>query len=78
MTNYRPIVDNLFAQTRARRGELDENPVTGTKFVRGVDPLAPQKRIACRALIARDYFDWAYPGLRPLRCHMRNARRSNS
>ena len=49
-------VDRLFAGVNARRGERCSNPVVGGNFLLGEDPLAPQKRRACFALLAREWF----------------------
>jgi hypothetical protein len=49
-------VDRLFAEMNARAGECCVNPVTGVLFVWGDDPIAPQKREAMRALLARERF----------------------
>jgi hypothetical protein len=49
-------VERLFNERPKQRGDLFMNPVTGWKFVFGVDPLGPQKKAAHRALLAREYF----------------------
>jgi len=49
-------VDRLFRELPAGHGELCQNPVTGGRFVMGLDPLKPQKDIACRALVAQEWF----------------------
>src|SRR4051812_42864273 len=49
-------VDRLFAEMDAKAGECCANPVTGTGFLWGVDPIAPQKKDAVRALDARERF----------------------
>jgi hypothetical protein len=49
-------VKRLFGEISAKRGDLCENPVTGGDFVYGLDPLSYQKKIAYRALLAREYF----------------------
>ena len=49
-------VERLFSETTASHGEVYENPVLGTHFVYGVDPIEPQKEAACRALVAREWF----------------------
>jgi hypothetical protein len=41
-------------------------PSHGWRWVRGVDPVGPQKRVACRALVAREWFAWDNPGMLPL------------
>jgi hypothetical protein len=57
-------VDQLF-------GELPDglciNPLTGQQFVKGIDPIAPQKRMARRAAQAREWFRrHGPPDLQPL------------
>ena len=47
-------VDELFGS--ARYGELCQNPVTGASYLYGIDPIAPQKEAARRALLAREWF----------------------
>jgi hypothetical protein len=49
-------VDGLFTALNAKRGDVCRNPVTGEDFVWGVDPIAPQKMEAVRALRAREWF----------------------
>jgi hypothetical protein len=50
-------VEELFKKNAPfRRGELRRNPVHGDSFVHGEDPIAPQKRVARRALLAREWF----------------------
>lgn len=49
-------VEKLFAKIRGRYGEVCENPVTGSRYVYGVDPIEPQKEAAVRALLARGRF----------------------
>ena len=47
-------VDQLFArQGRFRYGDQRVNPVTGSRFLHGEDPIGPQKRDAKAALLAR-------------------------
>ena len=53
---YEAQVDELFAELKGSRDSICENPVTGARFVRGVDPIKPQKIAAHRALIAREWF----------------------
>jgi hypothetical protein len=48
------LVDELFGT--ARYGEICKNPVTGADYVHGIDPVAPQKETARRALFAREWF----------------------
>jgi hypothetical protein len=54
--DYKAEVDQIFREAFLPRGSICENPVTGGKFVRGVDPIKPQKQRAERALRARDWF----------------------
>jgi hypothetical protein len=49
-------VDHLFRNAPDRFEEIRRNPVTGGRWVRGDDPIGPQKRAACRALRARAWF----------------------
>ena len=49
-------VERLFNESPARYGDHCTNPVTGQGYVRGVDPIAPQKEAAYRALLAREWF----------------------
>jgi hypothetical protein len=49
-------VDQLFAPLNAKPGDCCRNPVTGVGFVPGLDPAAPQKDEAVRALYARAGF----------------------
>jgi len=55
-TNSEKEVDQLFAALNARHGDSCRNPVTGGAFVWGLDPTAPQKNEAVRALCARAGF----------------------
>lgn len=50
------IVDQLFSEIKAKRGECCNNPVTGGGFVWGIDPIATQKSEAVAALRAREWF----------------------
>jgi hypothetical protein len=50
------IVDRLFRETGAARGDLCKNPITGATFVWGDDPIKPQKEAAIVALSAREWF----------------------
>jgi hypothetical protein len=49
-------VERLFGENPGSHGGQYENPVTGGRFIYGVDPIAPQKDAACRALLAREWF----------------------
>jgi hypothetical protein len=49
-------VERLFSETPGSHGGHYENPVTGGRFVYGLDPIGPQKKEACRALLAREWF----------------------
>jgi hypothetical protein len=52
----RSQVDRMFFETGGRSGEIVENPVTGSKWVKGLDPEEQQKQDACWALLARKRF----------------------
>jgi hypothetical protein len=56
MSMIKSHVDRLFKDAASRRGHVCENPVTGGHWLHGDDPIAPQKRTAARALLAREYF----------------------
>jgi hypothetical protein len=49
-------VDRLFRENPPRHGQQCVNPVTGGWYLGGDDPIAPQKRAARRALLAREWF----------------------
>jgi hypothetical protein len=49
-------VDRLYKQLTGKRGDLCEFPVIGGHFIKGVDGVVRQKRLACLALAARDWF----------------------
>jgi hypothetical protein len=51
------VTEQLFKQLPKSCGSVCENPVTGARFVRGVDQIKPQKRSAYRALVAREWFE---------------------
>jgi hypothetical protein len=63
---YKPYVDRLFREAPDRFDDTRRNPVTGSRWVRGVDAVAPQKRAACRALVNRAWAAWDSPGMPPL------------
>ena len=50
------LVDRLFREDPPRYGQQCVNPVTGGHYLGGLDPIAPQKRMARRALMARIHF----------------------
>ena len=54
-------VERLFSENPAQSNGLCTNPVTGQYYVRGVDPIAPQKEAAYRALLAREWFAFTAP-----------------
>jgi hypothetical protein len=66
--SYFPIaraVDELFSTHRY--GQNCENPVTGAGYVHGIDPVKPQKEVARRALLAREWFAiYGPPDAQPL------------
>jgi hypothetical protein len=49
-------VDRMFREIGGRVGEIVLNPVTGSSWVKGIDPIGPQKKAAYRALQARKRF----------------------
>jgi hypothetical protein len=50
------LVEDLFAKNPGQYGQQCENPVTGGRYVGGLDPIEPQKRMARDALLAREWF----------------------
>jgi hypothetical protein len=70
---YRPYVDRLFKEAPDRYNRIRTNPVTGSRWVNGVDRVGPQKRAACRGLVARAWFDRDSPEMKalPLSYHER-------
>jgi hypothetical protein len=60
VTNFKSLVerevDRLFSEIKAKGGECCDNPVTGGGFVRGLDPIAPQKKEAVVRILAREWF----------------------
>ena len=50
------LVEDLFAKNPGRYGQQCENPVTGGRYVGGLDPIEPQKRMARDALLAQEMF----------------------
>ena len=72
MTQIESYVDQLFTQLPRPANGIDagENPVTGAGFVWGADKIEPQKREACRALRAREWFAKnGPPDVQPLPLH---------
>jgi hypothetical protein len=63
---HKPHVERLFREAGDGFSPTRRNPVTGSRWVRGVDPVGPQMRDASRALKARDEFAMASPGMPPL------------
>jgi hypothetical protein len=59
VTNFKnpieDLVDRLFGDVKAKRGECCVLPVTGARIVWGIDPIAPEKKKAISALRARDW-----------------------
>ena len=49
-------VDRLFAEVNAKPFGCCRNPITAGGFVKGLDPIATQKRDATVALLAREWF----------------------
>jgi hypothetical protein len=50
------LVDRLFSEIKAKRGDCCNNPITGGGFVWGLDPIGPQKTYAIGALRAQEWF----------------------
>lgn len=61
MKNYTAIARQLLANANDRHEPVRENPVTGGRFVPGLDPLYKQVRLAAKALEARDWFEQQRP-----------------
>jgi len=57
------VVDRMFAKAPDRQEEIRTNPVTGGRWISGVDPVDPQKQSAGRALNARARFGSDNPGM---------------
>ena len=49
-------VDHLFAEAERLHPRRIQNPVTGEYWLANVVPDGPEKRNACRALLAREWF----------------------
>ncbi len=56
LLQYERQARQLFAMARDRFDEVRTNPVTGGRWLNGVDPIKEQIRAAARALNARDEF----------------------
>jgi hypothetical protein len=60
VTNFKSpieeLVDRLFGEIKAKRGEYCDNPVTGGGFIWGIDRIGTQKSEAVAALRAREWF----------------------
>ena len=54
-------IDRLFRKAEDSFEEIQRNPVTGSTWLSGADPVAPQKRVASRALAAREWFRMTAP-----------------
>ena len=54
-------VDRLFREAPDRFEKLRRNPITGSNWLAGEDPIGPQKRAARRALAAREWFAKSAP-----------------
>lgn len=57
----RTQVDRMFDQIDGHGGETVENPVTGSRWVKGKDPVEAQREAAYRALMARRWFAGVAP-----------------
>jgi hypothetical protein len=53
MSSIKKTIDRLFGELPTPYGELCQNPITGGWFLGGIDPIAEQRRLARRALLAR-------------------------
>jgi hypothetical protein len=58
-------VERLFNESPAQYGDRCTNPVTGSGYIHGADPVAPQKEAAYRALLAREWFAFNGPADAP-------------
>jgi hypothetical protein len=61
MNPFDQTVENLFANADDRHEEFRRNPITGSGFVRGLDPIRPQKQLAVKALKSRAWFEAQRP-----------------
>jgi hypothetical protein len=61
--DFKPYVDRLFREATDRSYSLRQNPITGGRWLNGVDRVRPQKEAACRALVARAWFAWSNPDM---------------
>ena len=50
------LVDRLFRENPPLHGQQCVNPITGGRYIGVLDPIAPQKRMARRAIRAREWF----------------------
>jgi hypothetical protein len=59
-TNFKSLieteVDRQFSEVIAKPGEICTLPITGAVILSGADPIAPQKKFAMAALLAREWF----------------------
>jgi hypothetical protein len=65
MSRYTDYVRRLFDQADDRYQQVRTNPVTGGRFMRGLDPLGEQLRLAESVLLARDWFERQRPADAP-------------
>jgi hypothetical protein len=65
-TEIKAEVERLFREAPDRHQDIRENPVTGSRWCNGEDPIAPQKQAALRALMAREWFAQHAPPNAPL------------
>src|SRR4051812_25035042 len=56
------LLKRLFRQNPPRYDKVCTNPVTGGRYLGGIDPIQPQKRMARQALVAREWFALNGPG----------------
>ncbi len=65
MSKYTDYVRRLFNDADDRYQQVRTNPVTGGRFMRGLDPLGEQLRLAENVLLVRDWFESQRPADAP-------------
>jgi hypothetical protein len=65
MSKYTDYIRRLFDEADDRYQQVRTNPVTGGRFMRGLDPLREQLRLAENVLLARDWFERQRPADAP-------------
>ena len=66
MSIIKTHVDHLFSEAERLHPRGLENPVTGEYWLANVVPAGPEKRDACRALLAREWLTFYGPPDAPL------------